>query len=160
MERPPSALRADFQFEWAKKRFLDDHYGLTRYTCRLHLPGLGPGVDTGRAEFRGAGCSTVVSSNMRAYCGSSSSWTFVKWTFLIRLNLRWYYIIHTDCGQTSQAVCVPNERTSSLPQNLKGKLEKIAHFVSVGSFLLQSHNKILLLENLNFIQFFWFWNFS
>ena len=38
------------------KRFLDDRYGLARYTCRLLRSGLGPGVDVGLTEFVGAGC--------------------------------------------------------------------------------------------------------
>ena len=48
------------------KRFLDDHYGLASYTCRLPRSGLGPGVDVGLTEFGGAGCSTRVSAYRRA----------------------------------------------------------------------------------------------
>ena len=44
------------------KGFLDDRYGLARYTRRLPRSGLGPGVDVELTDFGGAGCVTGVST--------------------------------------------------------------------------------------------------
>ena len=42
------------------KHFIDDRFGLGRYTCRLPRSGLGPGMDVGLTDFGGAGRCTGV----------------------------------------------------------------------------------------------------